>query len=171
MGQTPGPPAPSGPHPPIVSQLHRTGILLARLWLPGAHPPHRGARAAPADPGQPFRLHARDPRGGEKPPGAVYSGRGEGMLWLNPDSLGQLPICGGNKMILKKIVLALLIIGGLNWGLVGLFRFDCVGWLLGGTASILSRVIFSVVGLAAVVAVPMLFERENPGPTEGADSH
>ena len=74
-------------------------------------------------------------------------------------------------MILKKIVLALLIIGGLNWGLVGLFRFDCVGWLLGGAAAILSRVIFSVVGLAAVVAVPMLFERENPGPTEGTDSH
>ena len=62
--------------------------------------------------------------------------------------------------MIKKICLALLIIGGLNWGLVGLFQFDLVGWLLGGAASIFSRVIFTVVGLAAVVAIPMLFERE-----------
>ena len=71
--------------------------------------------------------------------------------------------------MLKKIILALLIIGGLNWGLVGLFQFDCVGWLLGGAASIFSRIIFSVVGLAAITAIPMLFEREDPGPAEGPD--
>lgn len=47
-------------------------------------------------------------------------------------------------------------------GLVGLFRFDCVGWLLGGTASIFSRIVFTIVGLAALVAIPMLFERERP---------
>ena len=64
--------------------------------------------------------------------------------------------------MIKKICLALLIIGGLNWGLVGLFQFDLVGWLLGGAASIFSRVIFTVVGLAAVVAIPMLFERDEP---------
>ncbi|HIV86665.1 MAG TPA: DUF378 domain-containing protein [Candidatus Pygmaiobacter gallistercoris] len=70
-------------------------------------------------------------------------------------------------MIIKKICLALLIIGGLNWGLVGLFQFDAVGWLLGGTASIFSRIIFTVVGLAAVVAIPMLFERDEPDRTDG----
>ena len=64
--------------------------------------------------------------------------------------------------MIKKICLALLIIGGLNWGLVGLFRCDCVGWLLGGTASIFSRIVFTIVGLAALVAIPMLFERERP---------
>ena len=71
--------------------------------------------------------------------------------------------------MLKKILLALLIIGGLNWGLVGLFRFDCVGWLLGGTASIFSRVVFSLVGLAAVASIPMLFARDEPGPADGTD--
>ena len=69
--------------------------------------------------------------------------------------------------MIKKICLALLIIGGLNWGLVGLFQFDLVGWLLGGAASIFSRVIFTIVGLAAVVAIPMLFERDEPDRPDG----
>ena len=69
--------------------------------------------------------------------------------------------------MIKKICLSLLIIGGLNWGLVGLFQFDLVGWLLGGAASIFSRVIFTVVGLAAVVAIPMLFERDEPDRPDG----
>jgi uncharacterized membrane protein YuzA (DUF378 family) len=47
------------------------------------------------------------------------------------------------------IVAALLIIGGLNWGLVGLFRFDLVATIL-GDMSILSRVIYIVVGIGAV---------------------
>ena len=64
--------------------------------------------------------------------------------------------------VVSKIALVLVIIGALNWGLVGLFRFDCVGWLLGGTASIFSRIVFTIVGLAALVAIPMLFERERP---------
>ena len=41
-----------------------------------------------------------------------------------------------------KICLILLIVGGINWGLVGLFQFDFVGWLLGGSASIWSRIVF-----------------------------
>ena len=57
----------------------------------------------------------------------------------------------------NKICIALLIIGGINWGLVGLFSFNLVGWLFGGSASVLSRIIFSVVGLAALGAIPALF--------------
>ena len=57
----------------------------------------------------------------------------------------------------SKICIALLIIGGINWGLVGLFSFNLVGWLFGGSASVLSRIIFSVVGLAALGAIPALF--------------
>ena len=38
-----------------------------------------------------------------------------------------------------KICLILMIVGGINWGLVGLFQFDFVGWLLGGSASIWSH--------------------------------
>ena len=41
-----------------------------------------------------------------------------------------------------KICLILMIVGGINWGLVGLFQFDFVGWLLGGSASIWSRIVF-----------------------------
>ena len=59
--------------------------------------------------------------------------------------------------IVFKICLVLLVIGGLNWGLVGLFDFNLVGWLFGGSASWISRVIFSLVGVAAIVAVPYLF--------------
>ncbi len=56
-----------------------------------------------------------------------------------------------------KICLVLLIIGGINWGLVGLFQFDLVGWLFGGTDSLLSRIIFVLVGVSAICAIPGLF--------------
>ena len=56
-----------------------------------------------------------------------------------------------------KICVVLLIIGGINWGLVGLFSFDLVGWLFGGTASAISRIIFTIVGIAAICAIPGLF--------------
>ncbi len=59
-----------------------------------------------------------------------------------------------------KICLVLLIIGGINWGLVGLFQFDCVGWLFGGTDSLLSRIIFVLVGVAAICAIPELFNNK-----------
>jgi uncharacterized membrane protein YuzA (DUF378 family) len=54
---------------------------------------------------------------------------------------------------MKKIdVLAtvLLVVGGLNWGLVGLFQFDLVAALFGGSSSALARVVYTLVGLAAV---------------------
>lgn len=56
-----------------------------------------------------------------------------------------------------KVCIVLLIIGGINWGLVGIFSFNLVGWLCGGSASVLSRIIFGVVGLAALGAIPSLF--------------
>ena len=49
--------------------------------------------------------------------------------------------------VIYKICLVLLIVGGLNWGLVGLFDFNLVGWLFGGAASWLSRAIFTLVGV------------------------
>lgn len=63
--------------------------------------------------------------------------------------------------ILYKIALVLLIIGGLNWGLVGIFEFNAVGWLLGGSASWLSRAVFIIVGLAAIVSIPALFASDS----------
>ena len=52
--------------------------------------------------------------------------------------------------MLDKIALTLLIIGGLNWGCVGIFRFDLVAWLFGGQVGIVSRIIYILVGLAAI---------------------
>lgn len=63
--------------------------------------------------------------------------------------------------MVQKISLLLLIIGGLNWGIVGIFNFNAIGWLLGGSASIFSRIIFTIVGLAALVAIPALFSSDN----------
>lgn len=57
------------------------------------------------------------------------------------------------------IALILSIIGCLNWGLVGLFRFDLVAWLFGGDASLLSRIIYTVVGLAGLWSISFLFRK------------
>ncbi len=62
--------------------------------------------------------------------------------------------------MIDRIALILSIIGGLNWGLVGIFQFDLVAWLGGGQSGILSRIIYIIVGLAAIWCVSLLF-REN----------
>ena len=66
-----------------------------------------------------------------------------------------------------KICLILLIVGGINWGLVGLFQFDFVGWLLGGSASIWSRIVFTLVGIAALCGIPGLFS-DDSSPERGS---
>jgi hypothetical protein len=50
---------------------------------------------------------------------------------------------------LDIVVALLLIVGGLNWGLWGFFQFDLVAALFGGNSAILSRIVYSLVGLAA----------------------
>ena len=52
----------------------------------------------------------------------------------------------------KKVLLLLSIVGGINWGIYGIWGFNAVGWLLGGSMSWLSRTVFIIVG--AVVALP-----------------
>lgn len=54
--------------------------------------------------------------------------------------------------ILKNTALVFLIIGGLNWGLVGIFDFNLVSFLFDGFSVIISRIIYSLVGIAAVVS-------------------
>ncbi|MEI6425931.1 MAG: DUF378 domain-containing protein [Candidatus Absconditabacteria bacterium] len=51
--------------------------------------------------------------------------------------------------IVYIIALILLVVGGLNWGLVGLFGFDLVATIF-GDASVLSRIVYSLVGISAV---------------------
>lgn len=64
-------------------------------------------------------------------------------------------------MIMDRIALILAIIGGLNWGTVGLFRFDFVAYIFGGQTATASRVIYTLVGLAAIWCISLLFrERE-----------
>lgn len=59
--------------------------------------------------------------------------------------------------MLDRIALALVIIGALNWGSVGIFRFDFVGWLFGGQTATISRVVFVIVALAGLWCISMLF--------------
>ncbi len=64
-------------------------------------------------------------------------------------------------MILDRIALILAIVGALNWGSVGLFQFDLVAWIFGGQAEILSRIVYTVVALAGIWCISLLFrERE-----------
>lgn len=64
------------------------------------------------------------------------------------------------KRMLDKIALTLAIIGALNWGSIGLFQFDIVGWIFGGQSAIISRIIYTVVALAGIWCISLLF-REN----------
>lgn len=59
--------------------------------------------------------------------------------------------------MLRTITLILLAIGGINWGLVGLFSFDLVAWLCGGGGTLLARIIYTVVALSAVVYLFLAF--------------
>ncbi|MBO5936554.1 MAG: DUF378 domain-containing protein [Clostridia bacterium] len=59
--------------------------------------------------------------------------------------------------MLDKIALLLTIIGGVNWGLVGIFQFDLVAWIFGGQDAIISRIIYTVIALAAIWCISILF--------------
>lgn len=63
---------------------------------------------------------------------------------------------------IDNIALVLVIIGALNWGSIGLFGFDFVGALLGGQLSLLSRLVFSVVGIAGLWSITLLFKEKVP---------
>ena len=59
--------------------------------------------------------------------------------------------------MLDKISLALVIIGALNWGSIGLFQFDIVAWICGGQGAILSRIVYTLVALAGIWCISLLF--------------
>ena len=68
-------------------------------------------------------------------------------------------------MIANKIALLLAIIGGINWGRVGLFSFDLVAWIAGGSTMLLARIIYILVAIASVWCISLLF-----GDAEGIES-
>ena len=65
-------------------------------------------------------------------------------------------------MLMDKIALTLLIIGGLNWGSVGLFQFDLVSWIFGGQANAFARILYALVGIAGLWSISLLFRRREP---------
>ena len=62
--------------------------------------------------------------------------------------------------MMDRIALIITIIGGLNWGSIGLFKFDIVAWICGGQGSIFARIIYVIVALASIWCISLLF-RDN----------
>ena len=67
--------------------------------------------------------------------------------------------------MLDRIALLLTIVGALNWGTIGIFQFDMVAFLFGGQDALLSRIVYSLVALAGVWCISLLFRdrEEIPG--------
>jgi uncharacterized membrane protein YuzA (DUF378 family) len=66
---------------------------------------------------------------------------------------------GGQMKRLNTVAVVLLVVGGLNWGLVALAEFDLVAWIFGedfGTTNAASRIVYGLVGLAAIYAIGAL---------------
>ena len=81
-------------------------------------------------------------------------------LFCSGNNIGEIILRGACKMVMDRIALLLAIIGGINWGSVGLFRFDLVAWLFGGQTATVSRVIYTLVGLSALWCVSLLFRSD-----------
>lgn len=60
-------------------------------------------------------------------------------------------------MIIDRIALILTVIGALNWGSIGLFSFDIVAFICGGQMSVLSRIVYTIVALAGVWCISLIF--------------
>ena len=71
--------------------------------------------------------------------------------------------------MLDKISLALVIVGALNWGSIGLFQFDIVAWIFGGQGAILSRIVYTLVALAGIWCISLLFRDTEAAVTTGSD--
>lgn len=67
--------------------------------------------------------------------------------------------------MIDRIALILVTIGALNWGSIGLFKFDLVAWLFGGQAAIMSRIIYVLVALAGIWCFSLLFRETDMLPS------
>ncbi len=63
---------------------------------------------------------------------------------------------------MDKLALLLTIVGAINWGLIGIFQFDLVGYLFGGQTGLISRIIFTLVGAAGLWCIALLFRDREP---------
>ncbi len=64
----------------------------------------------------------------------------------------------GMNYLLDRISLLLVIIGAINWLLVGLFQFDFVAWIFGGQGAVVSRIIYAIIGIAGLWCITLLFK-------------
>ncbi len=64
---------------------------------------------------------------------------------------------------MDTIALILSIIGSLNWGLVGIFKFDLIAWIFGGQTAVVSRILYTLVGLAGALRYQALKGHCAPG--------
>ena len=65
------------------------------------------------------------------------------------------------QAMLDKIALILVIIGALNWGSIGIFSFDVVAWIFGGQGAVISRIIYTLVAIAGVWCISLLFREKD----------
>ncbi len=63
--------------------------------------------------------------------------------------------------MLTRLALIITIIGALNWGSIGLFQFDLVAWICGGSGSLFARIIYTVVALAGIWCITLLFKNRD----------
>lgn len=63
---------------------------------------------------------------------------------------------------MDNTALVLVIIGALNWGSIGLFGVDVIGTIFGGQTALVSRIIYTVVGLAGLWSITLLFKEKLP---------
>lgn len=73
---------------------------------------------------------------------------------------GQTDFFTEREFAMDTISLILAIIGCINWGLVGIFQFDAVAWLFGGQGAVFSRIVYTLVGLAGLWCISLLFRRD-----------
>ena len=67
-----------------------------------------------------------------------------------------------NRTPLDRLALILVIVGALNWLLVGLFSYDLVAWIFQGNNTFGSRAVYTLVGLAGLYSISLLFRESNP---------
>ena len=69
--------------------------------------------------------------------------------------------------MMDTVALILVIIGAINWGSIGIFNVDLVASIFGGQGAIISRIIFTIVGLAGLWCITLLFRETNSAPNLG----
>ena len=65
--------------------------------------------------------------------------------------------------MLNKTALLLVIVGAINWALVGVFQFDLVAWIFGGQAAVVSRILYTIIGVAGLWCITLLFRDTSKG--------